>query len=518
MTLIKNALMSMTLLFIALIAAAPANGQLTQRCNWGANTGVGAVPPTVWPNSTQVMMMPVVMDFEVAPFGTSKVAFISFENASQINRDGGGVLRIIDNHCHEIARFPDPGMTGVPPTNCPANIFSHFLAPASGLAAGRFDGTSTATIVAVLDEVASQHYRLVGLKLLGGNLVPKWCSSPLPAGDFIPSTTAPAIAQLDGPNSSSSGLSEIIIDNKVFDSNGTLRYTGFTSCASCPRSRTAVVANVLPSQILPQVITGRGLYQSTMNLNNSLWTGTLDWTNSTISNNSLVYPAVAEIVTASPGPEIVVTDTIHGKVFVLASGNGAILASAGIPGGCGGPPMIGDADGVPGPEIGVAGCNHYTLFKYNGGSTLSVVWPPKHTSDPSGQTTSTLFNNPTGRRIFYADQDQLLVINGMTGTTIQTIPNSSNTAIEGPVIAALDNAPGSRGELILAANNYLIGSYKGVRIFDDIGNIIFIGPANKVWNEYSYHVTNVGNSLGDIPMIEPLSWLSPAQNTYRVQQ
>jgi hypothetical protein len=272
--------------------------------------------------------------------------------------------------------------------------------------------------------------------------------------------------------------------------------------------------------MLPQVITGRGLYKSSVNLNNSLWTGTLAWWNSNISNASpsLVYPAVAEIVATSPGPEIVVTDTMQGTVRVLSSSSGIQLASAVLPGGgqCGGPPMIGDADGVPGPEIGVASCSFYTLFKYNGTATLSQVWS-KPINDPSGQTTSTLFNNPTGRRIFYADQNTVWVFNGMNGNVIQSIPNSSSTAIEGPVVAALNHAPGARAVLIFAANNYLGGCCKGVRIFDDNGSPM-IGPARSVWGQYSYHVTDVMDSLGTIPMIEADSWLSPARNTYRVQQ
>lgn len=527
MTFKQKLLGFVPLLFICIfMTATPAHASLQQRCNWG----VGNLAPTVWPASTQVMSMPIVMDFGGPPFGTSKVAFVSFQNANQVNRDGGGVVRIIDNNCHEIARFPDQNLSGIHfvPPGCPADLWSHFVAPTSGVAAGRIDGTPVATIVAVLDELTSNHQQLVGLKLVGGNLVPMWCSGKLPPNDFIAGISAPAIAQLDGPNSSSSGTSEIIIDNKVYDANGALRYTGFSfghiNCAMsgggspCPRSRTAIVANVLGTHMLPQVITGRGLYQSQANLNNSLWSGVLAWTNSNINNTSLVYPAVAEI-TNSPGPEIVVTDTMQRTVRVLSSSTGVQLASAIIPGPnhCGGPPMIGDADGVVGPEIGVAGCNRYTLFKYNGSQLLQTVWW-RPILDPSGQTTSTMFASPTGAYIFYADASTLRVFNGINGSAVQTIPNSSSTSLEGPVIAALDHATGARGVLILAANNYLGGCCRGVRIFDDLGSPIMIGPARSVWNEHSYDVTGITDSLGTIPMIESPSWIFPARNTYRVQQ
>ena len=90
------------------------------------------------------------------------------------------------------------------------------------------------------------------------------------------------------------------------------------------------------------------------------------------------------------------------------------------------------------------------------------------------------------------------------------MPNSSNTAIEGPVIAAFNT--GGTAAVIVAANNYTIGTYEGVRIFDDS----VLGPARSFWNQHTYHATNVTNSVGVIPIVEPSSWL--LRNSYRVQQ
>jgi hypothetical protein len=420
---------------------------------------------------------------------------------------------------------------GLIPPNCPSNIFTRRLAPASGLAAGNIDGGPDVEIVAVLDEPnTSNHKQLVYFNLVGSTLNVKRCTAPLPVGDVIPGTSAPAIAQMDGPQSSSSGRSEVIIDNKVFDAQGNLRYTGFSNggnCAGaggppCPRSRTAIVAAAIGPSMLPQMITGKGLYRSSLNLPTSLWAGTLVWNNSNITNASpsLVYPAIAEIVGTSPGPEIVVTDTMQTTVRVLSSTNGVQLASAVLPNSglskCGGPPMIADTDGFPGAEIGVAGCFSYTVFQYNGTSTLQQLWT-RTTSDPSGQTTSTFFANPTGRRIFYADQNKLWVFNAANGNVIQQLSNSSSTAIEGPAIAALDNAVNARGVLILAANNYLVGANKGVRLFTENATPILMGPTKSFWNEHTYHVTNIINSMGAIPTVEPASWASTL-NAYRVQR
>lgn len=121
--------------------------------------------------------------------------------------------------------------------------------------------------------------------------------------------------------------------------------------------------------------------------------------------------------------------------------------------------MIGNADGIPGQEIGVASCNRYSMFKYIPGaglSTLSVLWSVI-TNDPGGQTTSVLRNAASGARVYYADAISLHVLNGANGNALQpALAHNSATAIEGPVIAAFDTGP-AKGRLVVASNNYLWG-------------------------------------------------------------
>jgi hypothetical protein len=243
-----------------------------------------------------------------------------------------------------------------------------------------------------------------------------------------------------------------------------------------------------------------------------------------VSNNGFVYPAVAELDPTSPGPEIVLTDTLASTVRVLAA-NGVQLAAAVLPNPVtnvnypnrwGGAPMVGDADGVPGPEIGVAGTAAYTLFKYtvvNGVRTLAPLWSTD-TYDPSGGTTSALVRTPTGARIYYADGYTLWVFDGATGTVLQSIPNTSGTAFEGPAIASF--ASGAPGRIVVAASDYMFNSLfqHGVRIFADPA----LGPLRMVWNQHTYHVSNVANAAGALPVPELASWLTPFQNSYRVQQ
>jgi hypothetical protein len=321
---------------------------------------------------------------------------------------------------------------------------------------------------------------------------------------------------------------EIVIDNKVFEYGGNLRFSGFS--VSGPRSRTVAVAAGLGGR--PELITGRGKYFSSANF----WTGTQGWVNTAVTNSPLVYPAVGEFDSNWLGPEVVVVDTMANTVSLLslASANGTLLASAilpnvpGCPGStgtgtcpcpgpncpkCGGPPLIGDVAGTAVPEIGVASCNRYTVFRYDGTSLLkpTMSWP---TSDVSGQTTATLFSKTGFTRFYYADEHHLWVFDPASTTASQSLLNPSGTAIEGPVVAALDI--GGPGKVIVAANKYASGgTLTGVRIFDEPP----MGPVRRCWNEHAYHVTNLSDCFGNIPSVEPLSWLltSPARNTYRVQ-
>ena len=131
--------------------------------------------------------------------------------------------------------------------------------------------------------------------------------------------------------------------------------------------------------------------------------------------------------------------------------------------------------GSAGPEIGVASCTRYTLFRYTPG-VLTALWSST-IDDPGGQTTSTLYKSTGGGRIIYTDRILVRVFHGATGAQLWSTPNTSNTAIEGPVIASFDagvqGAVGvcksGLGVIIVAANDYASGSsgQRGVRIFNE---------------------------------------------------
>lgn len=484
---------------------------ITQVANWGS----GSLTPTVWPTSVQVMMTPTVVHLgQPGPF--AQVVFVSFTSAADAAADGNGVLRVIDRFGVEIARFPDTSIAPLPvPATC--SNYSNLgtvphLSPVSGLAIGKLQANQPPTIIGVLDDHLSNQAGLIAFQLTASGLVPIWCSQPLTAGDTIPRISAPAIAQLDAAGSPPL----IVVDNKVYDFAGKLRFSG-GSCASCSHSRTPIVANVAGAP-LPQVIAGNTIYTSSPG---TVWSNPSVTTLSGISATAVTYAAVADM-DQNGQPEIVLVDGTLGILHVFSAAGTAFVPAVGLPPGnnasCGGPPMIGDADGIAGPEIGVATCSRYTVFKYASGG-LSQLWAvPYVIKDLSGHTTSTLFKDPTGvARIYYGDGDTLRVFNAKTGALLQSVPTTSATAIEGPIIASFDTGGGAGGvgRLILAASNYGVGptGFTGIRIFTDPG----IGPARGIWNQHTYHHTNVASSFGNIPTVEPSSWLPPV-NSYRVQQ
>ncbi len=500
---------------------APQSWTMTLVGQWGSAPNA----PTVWSSSYQVIMTPTVMNLGLTS-QLAQIAFVSFDTLAHANADQFGVLRVINEQGHEIARFPDPSLVSLIPPSCSLaypnlNTVPH-LSPTSGLALGKLQPNQPAVIIGVLDDHTTNNGGIIAFRLSGnavtGGLTPLWCSQPLPVGDSIPRATAPTIAQLDPPGNPPS----IVIDNKVYDSTGNLRYTGFNSgsgkCANCPRSRTTIVADLSGGTGLPAIITGGGIYFST---SNTIWTGPIGasmWNPLKFpAITGLAYPAVADL-DHDGNPEIIVTDAQAQMLRVFSNSIPPIAVPMPINvlgSHCGGPPMLVDVDNDGIPEIGVATCDSYTLFKYTGG-TLKALWS-NGISDLSGDTTSTAFKDPSGLvRIYYGDETFLYVFNGLTGAVLQTTLNTSATAIEGPVIAGFDTGGASNnlspGRLIVSSNSPTFPPH-GIRIFSDSS----IGLARCVWNTHTYHRTNVADSTGDIPVPEPPSWVQPI-NSYRVQQ
>jgi hypothetical protein len=97
------------------------------------------------------------------------------------------------------------------------------------------------------------------------------------------------------------------------------------------------------------------------------------------------------------------------------------------------------------------------------------------------------------------------------GAPIMTWPREGLSLIGAPVVADIDNDGSAE---IVVVSSELNGSqeYPLLQVIGDAEDRWV--PARRIWNQHSYHVTNVRED-GTIPQVEPKHWLS--HNTFRAQ-
>lgn len=109
----------------------------------------------------------------------------------------------------------------------------------------------------------------------------------------------------------------------------------------------------------------------------------------------------------------------------------------------------------------------------------------------------------------YADESNFFIFDG-TGRAVLTLPRSSRTFIEYPVVADIDNDGSAE---ILVVSNEGLDSIQTAPLITAVRDVQdrWI-QARRIWNQHAYHVTNVRED-GSIPRFEPPSWA--ALNTFR---
>jgi hypothetical protein len=174
------------------------------------------------------------------------------------------------------------------------------------------------------------------------------------------------------------------------------------------------------------------------------------------------------------------------------------------------PVNVHDFDGDDAPEMGASAL--MGTFAYGVYETAPAVLWTGGAVDMSGQSGGTAFDflGAGVAQAIYADETTLWVYDDV-GTVLMSAPRSSLTQIEYPVVADVDN-DGS-AEILVVSNPYTgPQTAPGLQVIRD-GEDRWI-PARRIWNQHTYHVTNVRED-GTIPPIEPRHW--EALNTYRSQ-
>jgi len=236
-------------------------------------------------------------------------------------------------------------------------------------------------------------------------------------------------------------------------------------------------------------------------------------------------------------PDVVTISS--GQAWVLTGADGSLIfGPVAIPGGgTGGAPTVADFDGDGRPEFAAAGRGNYAVYDLDctesgepsfcaSGRTDGILWSREVQDRSSSVTGSSVFDfEGDGKaEVIYNDECSLYVLDGENGSILLQRLNSSRTAAEYPLIVDVD-ADGN-SEFIVPANDDKIvrdecalewpeepvpGTH-GLFAFGDLNDKWV--RTRQVWNQHSYHVTNVDAS-GTVPPVESNSWTGSGLNNYR---
>ncbi len=399
----------------------------------------------------------------------------------------------------------------------------------SQLAAGDLDGDKKPEIVGLLANgaTASGHQVAVFEGTTGRRLAQSADLFSMSGASF--DCSAPAIADIDGD-----GKPEIAVGAMVlrWDKAAGKLITSWNHTAAGATWGTATLLNDFDGDGKLEVCSGNRIYDGP--------TGA-DKTPSVMARLTTGgYGAVGDF-NKDGFPDLVFVQSTNGdqKVAVIDVKNDKFLMDPlAIPGGWGGSPTVADFDGDGKPDFGTAAPRYYYVFSLDclktpkpakcRGTLPGVLWASEIKDVSSGGTASSVFDfNGDGRaEVIYRDECWLRVYNGPDGKTVFARPITSGTALEMPIVADVDND--GRADVVVPSDSIQGDGYcsdqnpehqtglphggvtQGLFVLKDPANRWM--PSRPLWNEHTYHITNV-NDDGTIPMSESPNWTR--YNNYR---
>ena len=328
----------------------------------------------------------------------------------------------------------------------------------------------------------------------------------------------PAIADMNGD-----GVAEIVIDNTIVQADG----SGVVTAGLSATSAIAALYDMNGDGDLEVVgINGVAHHDGTVLWQETLWTGQGG------------YVAIAD-VDLDGDPDVVATSTTAHQVTIRDGATGTLLAGPLeiTPSGDavidarveairaarpdrdpltgGGPPTIANFDDDPEPEIALAGGYAYVIFE----NDLTLKWY-EVTQDTSSRATGSSvfdFEGDGVAEVLYNDERLFRAFRGPTGDVYLERCNTSGTLTEYPIVVDVDND--DHAEIVLVENNYAFMSCADGTP-SSTGVWAFGHPTSqwvrtrRIWNEHSYHVTNI-NEDGTLPAMETPNYSAPGLNNFR---
>ncbi|MSP58856.1 MAG: VCBS repeat-containing protein [Myxococcales bacterium] len=261
------------------------------------------------------------------------------------------------------------------------------------------------------------------------------------------------------------------------------------------------------------------------------------------------FPGVGDFDKDSKPEAVLVA---NGQLWILEGATGkTVLGPLMLPGsGSGGPPTVADFDGDGKPEIGVAKADFYSVVKADlAQKKLTLLWKTQNHDLSSSVTGSSVFDFEADgiAEVVYGDECFLWVFDGPTGKVRFSTSTTSFTATEASVVADVDGD--GHAEIVMISNGAspvnwkcVDGNGKGATVNGATWKAPPKGPAYRgitvfgdqaggwvgtrtLWNQHSYHVTNIcdardaachaPNLYGAIPKQEIPNWKLPWLNNFR---
>ena len=336
----------------------------------------------------------------------------------------------------------------------------------SGVAIGDLEGDGTVEVC-----VSGGTHAVVCVNGEDGSLV--W------AGGTEPATYGcPSIADLDGD-----GLAEVIHGRTIFGHDDTVIGQGTGGLGGGYLASFAVDWDD-DGQL--EVVAGNTIYEMD---------GSITWSD----DYTDAAPAVGDF-DLDGRPDLVRSGS--GQITVTLNDGSLLWQVSTAGGGSAGAPTVADFDGDGLPEVGVADLSRYTAYDTDG----TLMWSNTVSDYSSSQTGSAVFDfeGDGAAEIVYADEHTLWIFDGATGAVrMAQEGHASGTLMEYPLVADVDG-DGST-EIVLASNNYAYAGWTGITVIGDADDSW--APARPIWNQYAYHITNVGDD-GSIPAVQTKNWLS----------
>ncbi len=332
--------------------------------------------------------------------------------------------------------------------------------------------------------------------------------------------TTPVIADLDGD-----GKVAIIAGPTVINADGTVRCAKYFRDGGgfgwAPNHRHFVSVADLDMDGKQEIIAGYTAYNSDC---------TIKWSNSSLSDadgytavvnvDDDAYPEIVLLTGSTPlKPPYIYDARLYlldhtGKVVwgPVYPGQLEGAASAWPPG----QPVIADFDGDGRPEIGIRGMYKYMIFDRNGNLKISFPMPVSYLTttliaptvfDLDGDGSLEVLIEAAGSFKIYSGKDGSLLYNDPFSSLPEFINMYQNVTV-----ADVDGD--GHAELVVTGyNNSTLDAIRVYKSDTDHGAAPWV-TARKIWNQYSYHVTNI-NDNGSIPQHEAPSWL--LNNTFNAQ-